>query len=124
MRAREFINETRTTGKISKRNAQATKGLHKFRDPTGLDRFYELNRIMMAAASTDGTFVPKLNAESWSGKFNTAHPYTKQEQEILKRAYQAVGAEHMDLNGGDMKSMELDSTNKQSPVASPKFKFK
>ena len=124
MRAKEFVTEANKTGKISKRNKQATRGLHKFRDASAADRTYELNRIMMAAASTDGTFVPELNAESWSGRYNTAHPYTKQEQDMLKMAFKSIGSDHDDLNNGDMNSMELDSTNKKSPVSAPKFKFK
>lgn len=124
MRAKEFVSEARKIAKISKRNDQATRGLHKFRDPSAADRFYELNRIMMAAASTDGTFVPELNAESWSGRYNTAHPYTKEEQDKLKMAFKSMGTDNEDLNGGNMESMELDSTNKKSPVSGLKFKFK
>jgi len=113
MRAREFINENKK-GKPSKRASAATRGLNKFRDKDFADRFYELNRVMMAAASTDGTFVPQLNAESWSGRFNTAHPYTKEEQAMLKKAYAAIGSAYSDLNGGDMKSGELEGTNTKS----------
>ncbi len=113
MRAREFINENKK-GKPSKRASAATRGLNKFRDKDFADRFYELNRVMMAAASTDGTFVPELNAESWSGRFNTAHPYTKEEQEMLKKAYAAVGSDYEDLNHGDMESRELEGTNTKS----------
>ena len=113
MRAREFINENKK-GKPSKRANVATRGLNKFRDTDFADRFYELNRVMMAVASTDGTFIPTLNAESWSGRNNTAHPYTKEEQEMLKRAYAAVGSHYEDLNHGDMESGELDGTNTKS----------
>jgi hypothetical protein len=35
---------------------------------------------------------------------------------MLKKAYQAVGAGYKDLNRGDMRSMELETTNKVSPV--------
>jgi hypothetical protein len=117
MRAREFINENKK-GKPSKRASAATRGLNKFRDDNFADRFYELNRVMMAAASTDGTFIPQLNAESWSGRFNTAHPYSKEEQAMLKKAYAAVGSAYTDLNGGDIESRELQGTNTKS-VAKP-----
>lgn len=124
MRAKEFILETSKVGKISKRNSQASRGINKFRDANLADRAYELNRLMMAAACTDGTFVPEVDAESWSGRYNTAHPYSKEEQAMMNMAYRAIGSEHHDLNKGNNRSMELDSTNKHSPVAAPKFKFK
>lgn len=115
MRAREFVAEDKV-GPVGKRRRAATRGLHKFRDEQFADRIYELNRVMMAAASTDGTFVPDLDAESWSGRHDVAAPYTKQEADMLKRAYEATGAWHRDLNAGDMDSEEVPSTNKQSPV--------
>lgn len=115
MRANEFIAED-TVGKISKRNQNATVGLNKFRDPQFADRVYELNRIMMAVASTDGTNVPELDSESWSGRNNIAAPYTPEEQAMLKKAYQAVGSSHEDLNHGDLKSQEHPAVNTSSPV--------
>jgi hypothetical protein len=115
MRALEFLIE-KTTGKIGRRKSQATVGLNKFRDADLADRVYELNRVMMAAASTDGTFVPDVDHESWSGRYNVAMPYTEVEQNMLEKAFQAVGSEYEDLNHGDLKSKELDSTNKTSPV--------
>lgn len=114
MRAKEFIIENKP-GKLSKRQQQPTRGLHVFAD-TNYDRAYDLNRVMMAAASTDGTFVPEIDQESWAGKFNTAHAYTKEEENILKQAYKAAGINFKDLNKGDIKSKELDSTNTSSPV--------
>ena len=114
MRAKEFINESKV-GKISKRHQQSTRGLHVFAD-SNYDRVYDLNRVMMAAASTDGTFVPEMDQESWAGKFNTSHAYTKEEENMLKQAYKAAGIYFKDLNKGDIKSRELDSTNTSSPV--------
>ena len=116
MRARDFIVE-RKVGKISKRQNQATVGLNKFRDAQFADRTYELNRIMMAVASTDGKFVPDIDGESWAGRNNIAAPYTEEEHDMLKKAYQAVGSHHEDLNHGDLRSQELSSTNKASPVS-------
>lgn len=114
MRAKEFIKENKA-GKLSKRQQESTRGLHVFAD-TNYDRVYDLNRVMMAAACTDGTFVPEMDQESWAGKFNTAHAYTKEEEDMLKQAYKAAGIRFKDLNKGDIKSKELDSANKQSPV--------
>jgi hypothetical protein len=115
MRAQEFIAEDKV-GKISKRNQSATVGLNKFRDQEFADRVYELNRIMMAVASTDGTTVPELDGESWSGRNNVAAPYTREEQAMLKKAYQAVGSHYEDLNHGDLDSEEHPAVNTASPV--------
>ena len=117
MRANEFVTEDKV-GKIGKRRQVATRGLNKFRDNQFADRVYELNRIMMAVASTDGTTVPDMDSESWSGRNNVAAPYTEVEQRMLEKAFKAIGSKHWDLNHGDMDSEEVTSTNKQSPVVS------
>jgi hypothetical protein len=116
MRASEFISEGQTVGRLSKTKSYATVGLHKFVDSNRADRTYELNRIMMATAATDGTFVPDVDGESWAGRYNIAAPYTEEEHDMLKMAYKAVGSEFQDLNKGDLKSTELPSTNTVSPV--------
>ncbi len=116
MRASEFINESYKPGKISKRQRFATKGLHKFRDPQGFDRTYEMNRLGMALACTDGEIDPVVDQESWAGRYNTAHPYTEAEQRMLQKAYKAMGSSYQDLNKGDLDSDELPSTNNTSPV--------
>lgn len=113
MRAHEFISEAK--GKPSKRQQQSTVGLNLFA-VSQFDRTYDLNRVMMAVASTDGTTVPDLSSESWVGKNNTAHPYTKVEQEMLKKAYQAAEIPFTDLNSGDLESRELDSVQSESPL--------
>ena len=82
MRAREFISEAHP-GKISKRLQAATRGLNTFSDGEKWNTDYTLNRVMMAAACTDGTFVPDIDWKSWVGKAKSAHPYTKEEQEML-----------------------------------------
>ena len=115
MRAQEFLIE-KHTGKVGKRKSQATVGLNKFRDEDLADRVYELNRVMMAAACTDGTFVPDVDHESWSGRYNVSVPYTEVEQRMLEKAFQAVGSDHEDLNHGDLRSQELESTYTKSPI--------
>lgn len=115
MRANEFIAED-IVGKISKRNQNATVGLNKFRDRQFADRVYELNRVMMAVAQTDGEITPELDGESWSGRHNVAAPYTDVEQKMLEKAYQAVGSKHYDLNHGDLESQEHPAVNTASPV--------
>jgi hypothetical protein len=117
MRAREFVAEDRV-GKVGHRRQQATVGLTKFRHTTHQDRVYELNRVMMAVAGTDGTFVPDIDQESWVGKNNIATPYTKEEQDMLEKAFQAIGSKYEDLNHGDYYSQEVDSVNAISPIQS------
>lgn len=115
MRAKEFVNESKL-GKISNRQRYASVGLHAFTD-SEYDRTYALNRVMMAAACTDGKTMPDIPSNSWSSRYNTAHPFTKEEHEMLKLAYKAAGIELVDdLNDGDLESDELDGVNKQSPV--------
>jgi hypothetical protein len=114
MRAHEFITEG-NKGKVSDRQQQSTVGLNIFAT-TQYDRTYDLNRVMMAVASTDGEIIPDLNRESWVGKNNTAHPYTEVEQDMLKIAYKAAGIPFKDLNKGDLDSEELDSANIESPM--------
>jgi hypothetical protein len=80
------------------------------------DKLYDLNRVMMAVACSDGVNPIEMDAESWAGKHNTAEPYTKEEQAMLKLAYKAAGVEYIDLNNGDLDSEELASTNTDSPV--------
>ena len=116
MRAQEFLVEKRT-GKIGNRRQAGTRGLSKFRDPNGFDRTYELNRVMMAVAMADGSGAPlDLDTESWSGRYNTAHPYTDEEAAMLKQALRATGSETHDLNHGDNRSQEVKSTHTESPV--------
>jgi hypothetical protein len=117
MRAKEFIVEQKKRGKMTKRQKQATVGVDLFRDPDGYDRMYELNRMMMAVAMADGSgsLLP-VDAESWIGKDNSAQPYTKLEQDMMKQAAKSIGSKLKDSNHGNLRSMELDTTNKSSPV--------
>jgi hypothetical protein len=114
MRATEFVFENRK-GKLSSRQQQPTRGLNIFAD-NQFDRQYDLNRVMMAVACSDGVNPININPESWVGKNNTAHPYTKEEQAMLKMAYKAAGITYKDLNNGDLDSEELEGTNTQSTI--------
>ena len=116
MRANEFVVESKT-GKVSAQQQQPTVGLNVFsKKIDSYDRLYDLNRLMMAVACSDGINPIEMNAESWVGKHNTAHPYTKEEQDMLKLAYKAAGLEYKDLNNGDLSSKELEEVNTQSIV--------
>lgn len=119
MRASEFIsaqlNEI-ADAKISKRLQSATRGLNIFSDNERWNSDYTLSRLGQAVACTDGIITPDIDPKSWIGKNKSTHPYTKEEQAMLKKAYKAIGASYRDLNGGDMDSEEHPAVNKISPV--------
>jgi hypothetical protein len=119
MRAKEFVSAKITEtadAKISRRLQSATRGLNVYSDAERRSSDYVLNRLGQAVASTDGTFVPDIDMKSWIGKNKSTHPYTKEEQAMLKMAYKAIGADYTDLNGGDMDSEEMSEVNRVSPV--------
>ena len=116
MRAREFITEA-PEGHITKRQQYGTVGLNTYRNgERGGNTNYTMNRIGLAVAATDGTFVPDIAPESWVGNNKTAHPYTKADQDKLKMAYRAVGARYDDVNHGDLESKEPPGGNATSPI--------
>ena len=115
MRADEFIFES-SQQKVSKRQSQATKGLNTYGDSEHVSGDYTAYRLGMAVAGANGKDPLQMPAKSWVGKNKSTHPYTQQEQDMLKQAYKAVGAEYKDLNHGDMRSKELDDTHKTSPI--------
>jgi hypothetical protein len=117
MRAREFIVEK--DGTIGKRRQAATVGLNTFSDAERTSSDYTMNRVMMAVACADGSTTPiDMDSKSWIGKKRAAFPYTKVEQNMLKQAFKAAGANWKDLNSGDMDSEEHPAVNTSSPVVS------
>lgn len=121
MKVYDIISETKVTQKkITKRQSQSSKGVNTFADGEKWNADYTMNRLGMAVAMTDGKSKPDIDGKSWIGKSKAAFPYTKEEQDMLKQAYKAVGASHTDLNKGNMNSMELEDTHKVSPVAKRK----
>jgi hypothetical protein len=119
MKINEVITEE-SIGKLSKRQQQPTRGLNKFTDGDHWNSDYTLYRLGLAVAATDGKSVPDTDKESWVGKWKVTAPYSQADQDMLKKAYQAVGADYEDVNHGDMRSQELESTHKASPVAARK----
>lgn len=115
MRATEFVTEA-TQKKISKRQQQSTKGLNTYGDGEHVSGDYTSYRLGMAVAGANGKDPIDMEGKSWVGKKKTTHPYTKEEQDMLKQAYKAVGAEYTDVNNGDMRSQELEDTHSVSPV--------
>ena len=119
MRASEFVSANITEAadaKISRRLQAATRGLNIYSDAERWNGDYVLSRLGQAVASTDGTFVPDIDMKSWIGKNKSTHPYTQEEQAMLKMAYRAIGAKHTDLNNGDMDSEEMAEVNVKSPI--------
>jgi hypothetical protein len=118
MKILDIISES-SQKKISKRQSQSTAGLNTYGDSEHMSGDYTAYRLGMAVAGANGKdpLPTEMKAKSWIGKKKSAHPYTKEEQEMLKQAYKAVGAEYKDLNNGNLDSLELDDTNKVSPVA-------
>lgn len=115
MRAHEFVFES--VGKISHRAKQASVGAHKVRDKGGYDRLYMLNRIGMAMAMADGKNKKPVDMDeaSWVEKFNTVHPYTEAEHNMLHQAMATVPAEHQQVVP-QSKSKEPDAVNIVSPI--------
>lgn len=119
MKIQEIIVEA-TSSKPTKRQTQSTKGMNIYKDGETWTSDYSGYRLGMAVAGTDGKIEPNMDAESYIGKKKLTYPYTKEEQEMLKKAYKTVGVTYVDINHGDMDSKELDTTNRVSPVAKPK----
>lgn len=119
MKVHEIITEARQA-KMTKRQRRSTRGVHLYSDAEKANSDYVQFRVGMAVACTDGKTMPDIDPKSWIGKKKASFPYTQQEADMLKIAYKAAGANYDDINKGDLDSEELDSINKQSPVAKPK----
>lgn len=118
MRAKEFINESTPTGKLSKDMHNANKGAFKMRDVGGYDRTYHLNRIWMAAAMADGQSAKpvEMDSASWVEKYNVAFPYTDAEHLMVMAAMATIPTDGQELTKRS-KSKEPDDTYTTSPVS-------
>jgi hypothetical protein len=122
MRAREFVTETRKksiikNGKKPHGNYEASlPGAHRVAG--GNDRMYDLNRVMMAVAATDGIERPPVSDGSWAARTNLATPYTREEAEMLKMAYKMANVEWDDVlsPNNENSSQEPVDTDVKSPV--------
>ena len=121
MRANEFIgrdlNEGKTT-KLRKGQKAASKGIRIARDQGGYDRTYHMNRLLMAMAVADGESTKSVDspADTWFEKYNTIHPYTKQEDNMAKAGLNTVPSDTQQVAPWS-KSVEADDVGKTSPVA-------
>ena len=122
MRASEFITEAKPSrsGDIPGGHHNAMPGAHLVRDPGGYDRINHMNRMMMAMAMHNGQDkkpIPKdqMDPASWVEKYNTAHPYTKEEDNMIQGAMKTIGSDiHHVLS--DHRSREHPDTHKVSPI--------
>ena len=116
MRANEFIVE-RKGGKMTKRQQNPTRGVNKYTDSDRWNTDYKLYRLGLAMACTDGVELPEMDEESWVGRYKTLHPYSNLEQDMINVASKVAGVKIVDVNKGDMRSLETDDTYTLSPVA-------
>lgn len=115
MKAREFVVET--VGKMTDYQSGPMKGAEMVRDVGGYDRTYYLNRMGMAMAMADGRSknAVDMDPSSWTEKFNTIHPYTEEEHNMLHAAMATVPTEHV-VGAKDHRSSEPKDVYKTSPV--------
>jgi hypothetical protein len=120
MKVFEIISEQKTTSR-RKSHDNASQGAMRLRDVGGYDRVYHMNRIMMATAMADGKSTKAVDspADTWFEKYNTAHPYTEEEYNMLKAAMKTVPTDGKIISKFG-KSVENDGTNATSIVAKRK----
>lgn len=122
MRAYEFLAEVAANRivknriKLPKTFDAALPGTHRVAGTA--DRHYDLARIMQYVAASDGRTLPRISQQSWAGRNNTAHPYTRCEADMLVHAYMLADVEWDDAlhPNSDNLSIELPDTNKNSPL--------
>ena len=90
------------------------------RDVGGYDRVYHMNRLMMAMAKADGKSTKPVdsNTETWFEKYNTVHPYTDEESNMVQAAMKTVPTDGK-MVSRDNKSREPDYVHKTSPHRNP-----
>ena len=90
------------------------------RDVGGYDRIYHMNRLMMAMAKADGKSTKPVDSDSetWFEKYNTIHPYSKEEGKMAQSAMNTVPTDGQ-MVGHDTKSRETDDVHSVSPHRNP-----
>ena len=92
MRANEFIVEggpKRSKMHKDHEKATGTGGSIIARDTGGYDRVYHQNRLGMAMAMSDGksTKAVKMDVAGPTEKYNSYHPYTDEEHNMIQSAW-------------------------------------
>lgn len=113
------INEIIVEGKFGDRPGHAQNsdtGEWIFRD-NGTDRVYNLNRIMMAAAMSDGKSGNPVDMDeaSWIEKNNVARPYTEAEHNMMRGAFATIKSDYKH-SSSDHRSREDADVGRSSPV--------
>ena len=121
MKITEIIIEGKTTPLDADHEAAHPGDIFRARDIGGYDRVYHMNRLMMAMAKADGKSTKAVDspADTWFEKYNTIHPYTKEESNMVKSAMKTVPTDGKEVSS-DSKSHEGSDVHKVSPHARPK----
>ena len=110
-------NDSTPHGGMHKDHIAVQQGADKMRDVGGYDRVYHLNRMMMAMAMHDGKDKKPVDMadSSWVEKYNTAHPYTDEEHNMVAGAMKTIPTDHKTAQKRT-KSKEPDDVHKISPT--------
>ena len=127
MRAQEFVTESHANAgsgfetELNKDHDNVMKGASRSRDVGGYDRVYHLNRLMMAMAMHDGKGPHPVNSahSTWFEKYNTMHPMTQEEDNMIRGAMKTVPTDGKHVSKF-APSKEAKGGNVASPVAKPK----
>lgn len=115
MRVREFITEK--VGLMTDYQSKPMKAAEMVRDQGGYDRTYHMNRLMMAMAMADGKSKKPVDMDdsSWTEKYNSIHPYTKEEHNMVHQAMATIPTEHV-TGVTSHNSEEPNDVHRISPV--------
>ena len=115
MKIKDIVSES-AKGRKPHAARNADTGEWLFRDE-GVDRAYNLNRVMMASAMHDGktTKAVDMPEASWVEKHNIAIPYTEEEHRMVQGAFKTVKGKYHHT-GKNHKSKEHDEVHKHSAV--------
>jgi hypothetical protein len=120
MKVNEIISESATTD-IQPDHENVHNGAYIARDVGGYDRVYHMNRLMMAMAMADGRSTDKVDShpDTWFEKYNTLHPYTEAEHNMVKAAMKTIPTDGHEIIK-DHRSIEPNDVNKSSPYPARK----
>ena len=118
MKIIEIIAEAKLP-KIDPHYAAGMGRVDRFTDPDGWDRTHHLDRVMRAAAQSDGRGAKiDVDVNGWAGKYNTAHPYSVEEEHIMDDVYKSLGTDvHRSID--DKRRKEKSDVNTTSPHRNP-----
>jgi hypothetical protein len=123
MRAREFVSEghpnagTGHTSDLHGHHDNVMRGVSRSRDVGGYDRIYHMNRLMMAMAMHDGKGTHPVDSakDTWFEKYNTMHPMTQEEDNMIRGAMKTIPTDGQHVSKFS-KSKEPDDVHRVSPV--------